>query len=154
MGNARVASRGERLAGGVVLVTEECCSCHIAFAIPEDMQRRRREDHNWFYCPNGHRQHYTGEPTAQKRIQQLEKEVLRIADQREAMAAQLNATPEAVRRAADRAKAFGKGRRTAFWLGFKAATCGECCPYKTNAGGYRSAWITGFKEAGGELEEG
>lgn len=42
------------------LVVEDCCVCGIAFAMPKDMQARRRNDHAWFYCPAGHQQHYTG----------------------------------------------------------------------------------------------
>lgn len=39
---------------------EHCCVCGIAFAMPEDIQRRRRNDHKDFFCPVGHRQHYLG----------------------------------------------------------------------------------------------
>jgi hypothetical protein len=42
------------------LVTEECCNCGIVFAMPTFLERRAREDNEvWFYCPNGHKQHYT-----------------------------------------------------------------------------------------------
>lgn len=48
------------------LVIEECCACGITFAMPADMQRRRREDHGSFFCPAGHAQHYTGKSEEQK----------------------------------------------------------------------------------------
>ena len=48
------------------LVTEICCDCHMLFAMPEAMQRRRRNDHEYFYCPSGHPQHYTGKSDAEK----------------------------------------------------------------------------------------
>ena len=43
------------------LVIEECCECHITFAMPADFQRRAREagPKLAFYCPLGHGQHYS-----------------------------------------------------------------------------------------------
>ncbi len=43
------------------LAIEECCECHITFAMPSDLQRRCREQgqSRTFYCPLGHAQHYT-----------------------------------------------------------------------------------------------
>jgi hypothetical protein len=41
-----------------VLATEICCNCHIAFAMPKELQDRRRTEGGTFYCPNGHGQHY------------------------------------------------------------------------------------------------
>ena len=48
------------------LETEVCCSCAVLFAMPAEMQRRLMNDHGWFYCPNGHSQHYTGKSDAEK----------------------------------------------------------------------------------------
>lgn len=48
------------------LVVEHCCECGVSFAMPSGFQRRRRDDHDWFYCPAGHQQHYIGETEAQK----------------------------------------------------------------------------------------
>jgi hypothetical protein len=36
------------------MATIFCAVCHVEFAIPESMERRRREDGKDFYCPNGH----------------------------------------------------------------------------------------------------
>ena len=40
-------------------IVETCCSCGINFGVPNDFYEWAR-DHSdkWFYCPNGHRQHY------------------------------------------------------------------------------------------------
>lgn len=51
---------------GITLVTEECCDCHVLFAIPQEMRNRLVNDHSRFYCPNGHGQSYTGKTDAQK----------------------------------------------------------------------------------------
>ena len=38
-----------------------CChkQCGVTFAFTKSFERRRRDDHGWFYCPNGHQQHYS-----------------------------------------------------------------------------------------------
>lgn len=44
----------------ITMVTEVCCSCGIAFGMPSDLQGHLKNDPNkYFYCPNGHSQHYT-----------------------------------------------------------------------------------------------
>jgi hypothetical protein len=45
-----------------------CCheKCGISFAAPERWQKARRDDHSWFYCPNGHRQHYSCDSEEEK----------------------------------------------------------------------------------------
>lgn len=41
------------------LATEICCNCGIEFAMPERFQRACQADSKkYFYCPNGHSQHY------------------------------------------------------------------------------------------------
>lgn len=44
-------------------VTETCChdGCHVTFAMSDELYRARRNDHGWFYCPNGHRMRYASE---------------------------------------------------------------------------------------------
>lgn len=59
---------------GQELSTEVCCNCGMLFAMPSDYQRRRRNDHESFFCPSGHRQHYTGKTEAQKLRDQIERE--------------------------------------------------------------------------------
>lgn len=53
------------------LVIEECCSCHIRFAMPKDFQRSRCNDHASFSCPAGHMQSYTGESEEERLRRQL-----------------------------------------------------------------------------------
>jgi len=31
-----------------------CCNCGLPFCFPEDFEKRRRDDHENFYCPSGH----------------------------------------------------------------------------------------------------
>lgn len=47
------------LAYSLTLVIEECCECHMSFAIPQDLRRQCKEEGKTFYCPLGHGQHYT-----------------------------------------------------------------------------------------------
>lgn len=43
----------------------------MAFAMTTDFQRRRRKDREWFYCPAGHRQYYSGKTKEQKLKEEL-----------------------------------------------------------------------------------
>lgn len=65
---------------GIELSTEVCCNCGILFAMPADMQRRRRDDHKWFYCPAGHEQHYTGATEAQRLQRELDRKAEMLAN--------------------------------------------------------------------------
>lgn len=39
-----------------------CCNCGVRFGMPESLNAWLRADaRRWFYCPNGHRQHYANE---------------------------------------------------------------------------------------------
>jgi hypothetical protein len=43
----------------ITLETEICCNCGIPFAMPSDFRSVCLNDPlKFFYCPNGHRQHY------------------------------------------------------------------------------------------------
>jgi DNA-binding XRE family transcriptional regulator len=64
---------------GIEFVTELCCNCGMAFAMTSDFKLRRRNDHQSFYCPAGHGQHYTGKSEEQKLREQLEAESGRAA---------------------------------------------------------------------------
>lgn len=43
----------------ITLETEECYSCGVAFAMPDYMMLRMKNEGGTFYCPNGHGQRYT-----------------------------------------------------------------------------------------------
>jgi hypothetical protein len=46
------------------LVVIDCCTCGVSFGMTTEMERARRRDHAWFYCPNGHNQHFTAKSDA------------------------------------------------------------------------------------------
>lgn len=50
-----------------------CChtGCGIQFGIEADYVKRLRQTHAWFYCPNGHHQHFPGETEAERLQRQL-----------------------------------------------------------------------------------
>lgn len=44
----------------ITMVTEICCNCGVAFGLPSDLQEQfKRDKEKYFYCPNGHSQHYS-----------------------------------------------------------------------------------------------
>ncbi|MEC4836842.1 hypothetical protein R2362_20105 [Mycobacteroides chelonae] len=55
------------------LYVEHCCNCGMAFAMPGEFERRRREDRKNFYCPAGHGQHYTGKTEAEKQRERADR---------------------------------------------------------------------------------
>lgn len=56
---------------------QSCINCGVAFAIPSELNDRLRETHRAFYCPNGHKQWYTGETEADRLRKQLDAETQR-----------------------------------------------------------------------------
>lgn len=55
----------------VTLQRITCCSCGIVYAIPQTFQQEVRDNHQTFYCPNGHRQWYPAESESEKLLKLL-----------------------------------------------------------------------------------
>ncbi len=61
-------------------VTHTCAmhGCGVSFAVEDGFDSRRREDHQSFYCPNGHSMSYQGKTELQKaeeRAERLQRQV-------------------------------------------------------------------------------
>lgn len=70
-----MAERLDVLTVPTKLVVEQCSDCQVLFAIPEDLfDRAQKWPDVWFWCPNGHTQHYGGKSEAQKLREQLKRE--------------------------------------------------------------------------------
>lgn len=63
--------RGLKTLGELELVTEECITCGVLFAIPTKLQDKLIENHQEFYCPNGHGQHYAEKTQLEKEVEHL-----------------------------------------------------------------------------------
>lgn len=50
----------------VTLDALDCCQCHLTFAVDRAWVAARRRDHTWWYCPNGHQQHWAQESDLEK----------------------------------------------------------------------------------------
>lgn len=53
----------------------QCCvaGCgHSPFPMAADFERRARRTHEWWYCPAGHSQHWSGQTREERRIAELE----------------------------------------------------------------------------------
>ena len=64
------------------LATENCYLCGMQFAMPEEYQTRRRNDHARFFCPSGHGQVYTSKSEAEQLRDQIAAKDREIAAQR------------------------------------------------------------------------
>lgn len=64
------------------MTTITCCrkGCGLTFAVSGTWVERRQEDHSFWYCPNGHNQHFPGESDKEryKRLYEREQERARI----------------------------------------------------------------------------
>ncbi|MFP3549729.1 hypothetical protein SB861_03305 [Paraburkholderia sp. SIMBA_049] len=43
----------------ITLSTITCCNCGVVFAMPDRLMNQLRQNGDWFFCPSGHRQHFT-----------------------------------------------------------------------------------------------
>ena len=59
-----------------------CAQCRVAIVMTQASERHYRDTHKTFYCPNGHSNYFPGKTQAEKRIEELEQELLR-ANRRE-----------------------------------------------------------------------
>ncbi len=66
------------------LAVIDCCRCGVPFGVPEYLDQKNREENDrWFWCPNGHKQHYTKSEVRRLR-EQLDKERKRLKTMRTA----------------------------------------------------------------------
>ena len=56
----------------VTLEPISCCICGVAFGVPSHMKEKRLNDQQSFFCPNGHKQHFTGLSEVERLRKQLE----------------------------------------------------------------------------------
>jgi hypothetical protein len=63
-----------------------CCSCGVVFGMPKELYRQRKADGDWFWCPNGHQQHYTEreEDRLRRLLDNAETRARACADQKDA----------------------------------------------------------------------
>lgn len=77
-----MSNRGIAIEINQTLVTEECCNCHMLFAVTQDFHQIAKDTGRGFYCPLGHCQSYS-ETTVmrlQKEKASLEQQLLMAKD--------------------------------------------------------------------------
>lgn len=53
-------------AAAVDINLHDCPSCGTLFGVTAELEKRRRNDHRAFYCPNGHDLYFKGQTAAEK----------------------------------------------------------------------------------------
>jgi septal ring factor EnvC (AmiA/AmiB activator) len=101
-------SPGATFAGYTTLYAQTCCNCGVLFAIPELMDDQRRRDHQNFWCPNGHSQHYTGETDEQK-LRKVRDQLAREQASHDQTLASLSATKGVVTKQRKKLERVAKG---------------------------------------------
>jgi hypothetical protein len=73
----------------ITMVTETCCNCGVVFGMPSDLAEVLQNDPNkYFYCPNGHSQHYMKSreqrlrEEAERKLRDKENELIQAANRR------------------------------------------------------------------------
>jgi hypothetical protein len=102
----------------IKMVTQECCTCHVLFAMTDEMNDERLRDHRSFYCPNGHSQSYTGKSAEQKLREKLTAEQERIV--------RLNSRLDQERAAAEHERNRANGYKGALTKTKKRVANGAC----------------------------
>lgn len=95
----------------------ECGSCHIPFAIPDNLYKARRKDGKNFYCPNGHYIGYSNNENTRLKAR---------LDQAEAEAAWQRGARDRARADADHQAARVRGYQGALAKTKKRAAHGVC----------------------------
>lgn len=75
---------GTEIIVGVTMETLTCSheGCGITFAAPQQWVTKRRNDHETWYCPNGHTMWFPGKSEAEKLRDQLARQVARTDQER------------------------------------------------------------------------
>lgn len=101
-------------------VTLTCYRCQCEFQVPRELYRVRKIDHQSFWCPLGHEQHFPEGPTEAERLrQQLDAERARVEFWRAA-----ERRESTNRKAAERRAAAARGQVTKI----KNRVAGGVCP--------------------------
>lgn len=79
--------------------TLTCChkGCFATITLHPDDERRLRKTHEWFYCPAGHQQHFSGKTDEEKQIAQLKREVEMWRDDHRELTEDLQAEHDRIR---------------------------------------------------------
>jgi elongation factor P hydroxylase len=89
------------LSTGMMSIT--CCNCGMVFGVPSRWYQQRREDKAWWYCPQGHSQHFVSKSEAEKLRDELAAQKRRT-EYFEADAHQARESAEAAKRQARAAR--------------------------------------------------
>jgi len=79
--------------GAVDFEFHTCGSCGVVWGMPEAFLDIKRQDGAWWYCPNGHKWHWTGETEEERLSRKLKQE----RDRSAALIANLDQTTASLR---------------------------------------------------------
>ena len=74
-----------------------CITCGIEWSMPTSLYEQRIRDQDWFYCPNGHPQRFSGKNDEEKKREQAEALTQRFRDLYEAESGELERWKQAMR---------------------------------------------------------
>lgn len=80
----------------------ECGVCGVIFGLGAAFKKKRLDDSRWFFCPNGHEIHWTGQSEADK----LRKQLQNVREQKDDLYESLTAARQLARTELRRAAAY------------------------------------------------
>jgi hypothetical protein len=63
----------------IEMYVDHCLTCGVRFAYPKHYEKARRDDHETFVCPSGHKQYFSKHNTLDK-ARDFEKALKRISE--------------------------------------------------------------------------
>lgn len=69
-----VIPHSREVAVETTITITECAGCGVTFGIGLDFEKRRRDDHQSFYCPNGHSLSFPGKTELEKERDRLKRD--------------------------------------------------------------------------------
>ena len=109
----------------LVLNHIECPNCGTVFGISSDFEKRRREDHQSFWCPRGHSMSYGHETAAERLARELKTERDRTAREKH-LREQAEARAAAERRAAEKIERSLRGTKAVVTRMKRRTSAGRC----------------------------
>lgn len=98
-----------------------CARCSMPFGITSDFEQRHRDNHDTFYCPNGHPNYYSGKSESEK----LKQDILQQQERMEYLQKANNSLHAKITEKNHEIRAH-KGAKTRLVNRIKAGVC-PCC---------------------------
>lgn len=132
---------------GVSLFVTDCASCGVIFAMTTEFEKRRRNDHKTWYCPNGHHLVFSEENEEERLAREL-----KVAQDSVAYWRRVHSDDVKELGSEKRSHAATKGQLTKVKKRIGNGVCPECNRHFTNVERHMASMHQGHEAALKEAE--